>query len=345
MTDSLVYKPFDAFDAFQWDLLLDNFEVTVSYTAWFLNYVTILNKRTEIKNHTFMVYRGSSVIAIVPIFIEKIDGSWQMSIGQEPISALIFNKIIPQQDVLLLYQPIVKEIERLALEFQCILARFFYSPLLYREEAPNYLKQFGFVEEICYPDWYVFKAKSSYVIDLNNSIEALYKTIRKGHKANIKRTSPKVKLIVLDRSFFDQQLFEQYISLHCKIKGQNRSQAAFVLDRDAVRNGLEVILLCKFNGALVGSVALHTAKSKARYNSSVQDYSLTESIYPTHYLLWSAISYLKENGFSVFEIGEQVIESESYKISQKEKNLSHFKAGWGGRLVPSMKAQKDFTHV
>ena len=31
-------------------------------------------------------------------------------------------------------------------------------------------------------------------------------------------------------------------------------------------------------------------------------------------------------------------------ISKKEKNLSHFKAGWGGDLKPYMKAQKEFYY-
>ena len=31
-------------------------------------------------------------------------------------------------------------------------------------------------------------------------------------------------------------------------------------------------------------------------------------------------------------------------LGLKEKNLSHFKAGWGGDLKPYMKAQKEFYY-
>ena len=74
-------------------------------------------------------------------------------------------------------------------------------------------------------------------------------------------------------------------------------------------------------------------------------YNVDKGIYPNHFLLRAAIEYLKKNGFELFEIGEQVSDSDLYKVSKKEQDLSHFKSGWGGKLIPWMKAQKEFKNV
>jgi hypothetical protein len=133
--------------------------------------------------------------------------------------------------------------------------------------------------------------------------------------------------------------------LYYQIKGLIRTVESFELDSIAIRSGFEAIMLSEYKGKLVGAIALHTYNKKVRYNSSVQLYGVDKGIYPNHFLLGAAIDYLKENGFELFEIGEQVTPSDLYQLSEKEKNLSHFKAGWGGNLTPSMKAQKEFNNV
>ena len=134
-------------------------------------------------------------------------------------------------------------------------------------------------------------------------------------------------------------------NLYYKVKGEKRSSKAFKLDSMAVKTGFQTIMLCEYKNELVGAIALHTFNSKARYNSSVQLHDICKGVYPTHYLLWSAVIYLSDREFDLFEIGEQVVESELYEVTEKEKNLSHFKAGWGGELIPWIKMQKDFINV
>ena len=343
--DHLSISLFKDFSTKEWDKLLKNFDSTVNYTAWFLNYIEVLNVKSSIKNLSFVVLNGDVSIAIVPLYVEKIDNYWQMSMGQEPIYAPIFSKNTQNGDVLGYYKYIATRIEKIANQYQCVLSRFHYSPLLYTKISHNYFTEFGYEEDILYPDWYIFKSNHSYVIDLSNTKELLLKQIRKGHRSNISQTKKNAKLIILDSYSFDQIVFDRYVKLYYQVKGIRRSAEAFKLDSMAIKMGFEIIMLCEYNGELVGAVALHTYNNKARYNSSVQLYDIDKGIYPNHFLLGAAIDYLKENGFELFEIGEQVTQSDLYQVSEKEKNLSHFKAGWGGDLMPWMKAQKEFNHV
>jgi len=344
--DHLSISLFKDFSAKKWDdKLLENFDSTVNYTAWFLSYIEVLNVKSSIKNLSFVVLNGDVSIAIVPLYVEKIDNQWQMSMGQEPIYAPIFNKNVSNNVILEYYEYIVAEIDRIALQYQCVLARFHYSPLLHTKNSHNYFTEFGYKKDILYPNWYIYKSNHSYVIDLGNTKALLLKQIRKGHRSNISQTKKNAKLIILDSYSFDQNLFNRYVKLYYQAKGIRRSAEAFKLDSVAIKTGFEIIMLCEYNDELVGAVALHTYNNKARYNSSVQLYDIDKGIYPNHFLLGAAIDYLKENGFELFEIGEQVTQSDLYQVSEKEKNLSHFKAGWGGDLIPWMKAQKEFNHV
>ena len=46
---------FIEFEFDEWDKVLSNFDATINYTSWFLNYIEILNAKSSIKNYTFMI--------------------------------------------------------------------------------------------------------------------------------------------------------------------------------------------------------------------------------------------------------------------------------------------------
>lgn len=336
---------FKKFSINDWDLMLEKFDATINYSAWFLNYIEVLNVKTSISNQTFTVFKGNIAIAIVPLYVEKINNDWQISMGQEPIYAPIFSFDALNKDIFGYYEYIIAEVEKIAIKYKCSLARFHYSPLLFKKNSLNYFTKFGYSKEILNPDWYIFKSFHGYVIDLNQSDEILFQNIRGRYKTNINKTSRVVKLFILDKLFFEQKIFNKYIDLYYQVKGFKRSMEAFKLDKFAVKNGFESILLCEYNEELIGAVAIHTFQKKARYNSSLRLYNIDKGVYPSHFLLKSSIEYLKKNNFKLFEIGEQVSHSDLYKVSKKEESLSHFKSGWGGNLTPWFKAQKEFNNV
>jgi hypothetical protein len=340
---NLSIKSFENYSPSKWDDLITDFDVTINYTAWFISYVEVLNSKNNIKNLSFFLLEDNEIVAIAPLYVEQINGKYQISMGQEPIYAPIVRTDADASSSLAYCQYILKEIEAISRKFRCALARFHFSPLLTENMFPIFFKELGYTEEILHPDWYIFKSKNSYIINLDYDENDLYSSVRKSNKPHINRTRRETELVILDEYNFDQSIFDQYIQFYYKVKGNKRSQRAFLLDKSAIKKGLEVILLCKFMDKFIGAVALHTHNGKARYNSSIQDYDFDKKIYPNHFLLWEAILYLKAKGFSLFEIGEQVDQSSNLTI--KEKNLSHFKAGWGGRLVPWIKVQKEFDNA
>ena len=88
---NMCINSFKDFSIEGWDQLLKKFDATINYTSWFLNYIEVLNVKTSINNLTFTVFRGDIAIAIVPLYVEKINNDWQISMCQEPIYAPIFS--------------------------------------------------------------------------------------------------------------------------------------------------------------------------------------------------------------------------------------------------------------
>jgi len=345
MKDLLTTKLFINYSQDDWNNLLLNFEPTINYTSWFLNYVETLNLSSNIKNHTFVLYEENSPIAIVPLYIEKINNKFQMSMGQEPIYAPIFIKNILASSCEKYMSHLIKKIDDLALKNQCLLARFHFSPLLENNFAlKNYLTS-GYFEHIPYPDWYIFKSTFSFVLNLNNEHKNIYNRIRKGHRSNIKQTKKIANLVLIDKHSYTTEDFKRYVSLYYEVKGNKRNIEAFKLDSVAIKSGFQFIMICEINNKFIGAIAFHAYNNKARYNSSVQLYNDNIRIHPTHFLLWSGIEYLKVKGYDLLEIGEQVLDNGQYVVSMKEKNLSHFKSGWGCDLISSTKIQKEFKNV
>tara|TARA_B110000238_G_C16055354_1_gene407989 strand:- start:116 stop:1150 length:1035 start_codon:yes stop_codon:yes gene_type:complete len=340
---ALKTKIFNNYSLIEWNDLLLNFDPTINYTSWFLNYVEVLNSTSEIQNHTFVVYDENVPISIVPLYIEKISGLSQISMGQEPVYAPIFNKNISISEKY--HDYLLKKISDIALQNQCLLARFHASPLLNYHLYPFEYLNAGYVENIFYPDWYIFKSKFSFVLNLLNTKEHIFNRIRKGHRSNIRQTIKIANLIVIDKNTYTEELFSRYISLYYKVKGEKRNIDAFRLDSIAIKSDLQFIMICEYNNEFEGAIAFHTYNNKARYNSSVQLYNKNIRIHPTHFLLWSGIEYLQKKGYELLEIGDQVKENNQFSVSLKEKNLSHFKAGWGSDVISNIKVQKEFKNV
>jgi hypothetical protein len=345
MKSDLKIKKYINYTKKDWEALLLNFDASINYTSWFLDYVEILNKSSEIKNFTFVVYQEDCPVAITPLYLENINGKIQISMGQEPVFVPIFSLKATTLNVTNYIEFIINQINIIANLHNCILARFIFSPLIDYSFSSNDYFKFGYDDNINYPDWYIFKSNTSFILDINNSKDYIFKNIRKGHKSNIRQTQKIANLVVLDQESFNEDIFNEYVSLYFKVKGDRRSLAAFKLDSLAIKSGLQFIVLCLFNDEFIGAIAFHTYNDKARYNSSFQLYNNTLKIYPTHFLLWSGIEYLIKKGYKLLEIGEQVIETKTNIASLKDINLSHFKAGWGCDLKSNDKVQKEFNNV
>ena len=340
-SDDLSYISYSDIESSIWDKHVLEFNGDINYHSWMINYNMIYNKHTNIKNFSgYIVDQENKVLALVPLYIEKIDSDFQFSMGQNMIHAPLISKKLAQKEKITIYNFINTLIDKLAQGHQCKLARF--QNTAFNTQDINYFSLLGYADTIDSPDWYIFKCPFAYILDLKEDLISLRSNIRKSFKSLINKTEKNSNFILLDKNNPNREIFDKYVQTHYEIKGQTRSLEAFEEDYNAICDGLESILICEKDDLFVGVVVLYTFNKKAIYNSAMQRYDI-ENLYPNHYLMWKSIEYLCEEDFEFFLIGEQIVDNSNYKISDKEKNLSFFKQAWGGELYPWMKSQKVYS--
>ena len=338
------FRPLNEFSENEWNSQLIYFDSFIYHSYWYLKYVEILNKKYSIQNLTTSLYKGNDVVAIIPFFIEIIDGQCQCSIGEDVIPAPIFHRVLNKSQILGIYELIVNHYSLLIKQKKCNLARFGYSPLCINSHDDFFLKKFNYIEDITNPDWYIFKARKSVIIELNKSFNILLKNCRKGHRANYLATKKKVFLKILNSDYYDKKIFDDYVDFYLKIKGPKRTLDAFKFDYEAIAKGFQILFICYYREVIIGAIAVHCFQRKVRYNSSVQAYGVNKGLFPNHFLIIEAIKYFQRKDFELFELGEVFSKNIQNCDRTKEYNISHFKLGFGGEIYPSVKVQKKFTY-
>jgi hypothetical protein len=343
MNKKIIQTSFKDFDKNYWDELVVEFGGNIFYTVWFLKYINLYAIDNQSENHSFVLEENNEVIALVPLFIETINGQKQISCAENSVFSPLFNNKLTQKKVRQYFVYILKLIDNLNEKYSLRLARFQISSFLVKNNPTFYTNNYYLLDQ--YQDkpslnWYINKAPFSYIVDIKNITKA---KIRKSFKQFINLTDKKTNLIVLDGTNYNKNIFDKYVQTHYQLKGNNRSLENFKMDYEAIKSGKQVILICENKNVFLGVIVLYLFNNQAVYNSGMQDYDLCEieKLYPTHYLMWQGIEYLKSIQCNDFFVGEQV--ANIFNPSEKEKGISHFKAGWGGDLYPWNKAEKIFN--
>jgi len=337
MIDNFYIKSFQSFTKETWDEILISFKANISYTYWYLDYIETLNFENDIVNKSFVIESQGFIRAIVPCFVETVRKVNQISAGQEPIPAAIFNPKNSVKEKEFLEMLVINEVNKIASKYECILARFAFPPVLVFKCSDNFYLKHNYTDRVIFPRWYIFSAKSNFLIHLNSSVDNLKAKFRSRFKNYISKTSKKCTTIILDQKTFDQSTFLDYVDAYYEIKGKKRSIESFKKDRLGIIEGFEVIFLCLLENKIIGAIAIHQYSNLARYNSSMRIEKITDKIYPIHFLMSKVIEYLVDNECLLFDIGEN-----SNSNNEKFKGLSFFKSGWGGIERPNLMAERKF---
>jgi hypothetical protein len=334
---------FNDFDKLLWDELVIQFGGSIFYTVWRIKYMETYAIDNNIENHSFVLQKNNEFVALVPIFIETINGKKQISCAEDSVFSPLFSPALSQKTIRQYFSYIIDVIDDLNEKYSLRLAKFQISSLLVKKNPRIYSNNYYLLHQYqdnLLLDWYVNKAPFSYIVDIPEMAKC---KIRKRFKQFINLTDKKTNLIVLNSSNSDKKTFDKYVQTHYQIKGNNRSVENFKMDFQAIKDGQEVVLICEREGNFLGIIVLYLFNNQAVYNSGMQNYELCEKqkLYPMHFLMWKGIEYLKSIQFHDFFVGEQVVDM--LNPSEKEKGISHFKAGWGGDLYPWYKSEKIFA--
>lgn len=173
----------------------------------------------------------------------------------------------------------------------------------------------------------------SIFIDLLDSEKKLKSNIRKSYKSLISWGEKELKSSIYDASNITWKLINDFRLLHNKESGtETMSVLSWKKRLDIVKRGEAFLIMGYYNSELVTAGFFTSSSSHCYYGSSASRRDLFDKpIF--HAILWKAILHAKKIGCKWFEVGDQInfyITTEN-SPSIKEKNISKFKAGFGGK--------------
>jgi hypothetical protein len=160
-----------------------------------------------------------------------------------------------------------------------------------------------------------FEERYFYVIDLTR--DDLKKRLRKSYKSLVNKQ--------------DGIIFSPTVSnlkrLHLKASGRKtRSDETWEIQQEMINKGEAFVVELYKEGTLI-SAALFYKNEWCCYYAVAASFKGVNS----HAVIWAAIEYCKAEGLKRFELGEKI------EGTEKEKNISKFKSGFGADLEKRLK--------
>lgn len=324
----------------------------ISDDAWFwhttdwLNYTLNYQPALKTKNLSFLVYKQKIIKAIIPLTLEIYSRAGknynEFTFGGFAIPApALANKMVriekDRSEEDLVNELIFKEIDRLAEDYKVMRVWLRQTPL-----APSYLNKKIFINNLIKLG-FMDVSLNTRLIDLHRSEDDLWKDLRRNHRRNI-RKAEKFQVLIYAQKDITKEIFSAYKALHKKAAGrQTRPDITFDLMYDWLERNLAFLAAVKFENKFIGFEYYSVYKNNVYGFSAANDPDY-EKDYPIRHLLeWEAILWMKKNNFDFYEIGLQQFGALLHDFPDKKQlDISHFKKGFGGFLVPWFMGEKFY---
>lgn len=322
-----------------WDkFCLESGEAWFWHTSGWLEYH--LNYRPEIKPRSlsFFLKENNKLIAACPLILETINGQEEFSYGGGYGPAPIFAGGLAPKQMEKIKKNIFERIDALAKENKVKRARLRFSVLdksgLENENQQyNYLMKYGFIDT----------SLNTQILDLRKPLGELRRAVRHGHDAAISRAEKILTAEIFDGKNITSEIFQNYAELHHLASGRiTRPVKTFDLMLEFIKTGQAFLVSAKKQDVFIGFSYFFAYKKNVYYGSACNDPAYKD-IPIAHFIQWRAIEYLKEKKYDFYEIGWQYFNRTlADNPSQKEIDISSFKRGFGGQIVPLFRGEKYY---
>jgi hypothetical protein len=167
------------------------------------------------------------------------------------------------------------------------------------------------------------------ILDLQESVETLKQGIRKSYKSLISWGEKNLSPVIYDSQTITEVAFRSFHALHVEAAGrETRSKASWDIQLDQIRRNEAFLVLGTLDDKPVSGALFLTSPAYCYYGVGASDRALFEKPL-SHAILWAGILEAKRKGMLSFEMGE-LVHLYDAGYSEKEKNISLFKSGFGG---------------
>ena len=170
-------------------------------------------------------------------------------------------------------------------------------------------------------------------INLDSSEEYLKTLIRKSYKSLINWGLKNMKIEIFDQKNINWEQINLFRELHLLESGkETRSIESWEKLFKSIKNGDAFFIVAKINKEIVSAAIFLCSNFHCYYCSAASKRNLFDKGI-SHAIIWKAILKAKALGAHIFETGICNIDSLKSCKTQKEKNISYFKKGFGGKLI------------
>lgn len=310
---------------------------TFWHTTTSMNYYINSSFNVKSEQKSFMVYDDNKILACIPLFIETSDGKINFSYGGGPIPAPIISENLNKSTASKLKKIIFDNIDKIAYENKAN-KLIMYVPYLSNKyinqiQKYNYLLQYGYLDI----------SDLTCVLNLCFSEKELFCNFSKGHKSDVKKAEKNLQLQIIDKTNVSKEQIYDFMNYYYKIAGKRtRPIDTFDSIYRWIKNDYGVLLKANYNEYVCGYSLFIIYKDTSYYAMACKDKNYSE-FNISHFLQWEAIKYLKNKGILYLEIGTQYFNDTLNNFpSEKDKNISKFKRGFGGVIIPVLKAEKFY---
>lgn len=190
----------------------------------------------------------------------------------------------------------------------------------------------------------LMKPLHTQVIDLGFSYELLWKSLSKGHRADINSAIKKsVQINIWNHSNITDDIFQFYINMHLEDSAQTeRKLESYGLVMEWIKSGSALLCQASLNNepAAFNVVIIHN--HSAYYASACRN--CTQDTNSSHLLQWMTIKYLKSMNVKYYDLGLQYFSSQVFtNVTLKDINISRYKRSFGGSTTPVDIGYKFFS--
>ncbi|MBP2033801.1 lipid II:glycine glycyltransferase (peptidoglycan interpeptide bridge formation enzyme) [Clostridium algifaecis] len=294
------------------------------------------NIKSEQKS--FIVYDNNKILACVPLLLENISGTIELSYGGCSIPSPIIDESLSKNVIKKVKKFIFDFIDKIAYENDVIKSSVYISYLsngyINEKYKCNYLLKYGYLDI----------SNLTCVVDLSMPEKELFSNFSKGHKSDIKKAEKNLKFNIINKDNINIDDVYTFMNYYFKVAGKKtRPINTFDNIYEWIKKDLAVLIMASYNDIVCGYSLFTTYKDTSYYCMACKDKNFAK-FNVSHFLQWEAMKYLKKQKIRYLEIGIQDFsDTLSNFPTKKDIDISTFKRGFGGYIITVFKGEKFYN--